>query len=318
MTPEALELEKAIYLRFCEEDRALCQNTLDAYDQDLVSFCRYYRTLGSDFHFDSDTTLAYLRFLRNVKKAQPATVRRRMVSLRAFAAWLQRTGRIERSPFQNLELDLSLPRRLPRPVDRRIIVNTLKGAHDAEVGTRPRKGALCPERVSTTHLAIRMMVATGVRVGELTNIRTSDIGDQGKQIRIKGKGNRERLVFVTNPRLLDDLQRYLSLRSSLAAPETTYLLVNKNGMRLTEQALRVRLKRLSKKLGISPHLTPHRFRHSAATLLIEEGVDIRVVQRLLGHSSIATTELYTHVSDASMVSALQTANTLGKLGSEYA
>ena len=163
-----------------------------------------------------------------------------------------------------------------------------------------------------------MMVATGVRVGELTNIRTPDIGDQGKQIRIMGKGNRERLVFVTNPRLLADLQRYLSLRSSLASPETTYLLVNKNGKRLTEQALRVRLKRLSKKLGISPHLTPHRFRHSAATLLIEEGVDIRVVQRLLGHSSIATTELYTHVSDASMVSALQTANTLGKLGSEYA
>ncbi len=86
--------------------------------------------------------------------------------------------------------------------------------------------------------------------------------------------------------------------------------------RLSEQAIRTRLKKLSNTLGLPKAITPHQFRHSAATFLIEEGVDIRVVQRLLGHSSIATTEIYTRVSDASLISALAAADPLGKLGAE--
>jgi site-specific recombinase XerD len=254
---------------------------------------------------------------------------------------------------------------------------------------------------ATTALALRLMMATGVRVGELTAIRLQDVTPDGRAIRIRGKGSRERTVFVANRALAGDLAAVLARRWREAAeaaveearavgargggaraggaraegaraegagpgetgrpsrgarrgatggatggakdrcagtpaaasgaaneggperarraardratPAEAPLLLNRQGRRLTPQALRLRLRRLSQAAGIAPHVTPHRFRHTAATCLIEEGVDIRFVQRLLGHSSIATTQLYTHVTDRSLIAALEAADPLGKL-----
>ncbi len=132
------------------------------------------------------------------------------------------------------------------------------------------------------------------------------------QIRVRGKGNRERTVYVTNNRLQIDFRTYWERRSK-SDDANAHLFLNSRGGRLSEPAFRKRLKQISKKLLIAPHLTPHRFRHSAATLLIEEGVDIRIVQRLLGHASISTTEIYTKVSDNSLVAAIERADTLAQV-----
>ncbi|MEQ9245793.1 MAG: tyrosine-type recombinase/integrase, partial [Nitratireductor sp.] len=119
-------------------------------------------------------------------------------------------------------------------------------------------------------------------------------------------------VFVGNPQLQSDLASYMISRSRVPGA-SDYLLLNQRGKPLTPQGLRLRLRRLSEDLNISPRVTPHRFRHTAATLLIEEGLDIRLVQRLLGHSSISTTEIYTHVSDTSLRSAMSAADHIGKI-----
>jgi integrase/recombinase XerD len=283
------------YLAFCKESRSLSHNTLLAYEQDLTCFARYYRSKPDQTVFNLNVVLSYLWYLRERKNLQPATVRRRILTLRAFAAWLLKTDRIELSPFAGHDLDLKLPRRLPRPVDRSVVLGMLTEPQD-----------------SVTSLAIKLMIATGIRVGELTNIRISDIHDEGWKIRIRGKGNRERTVYIGNSALLEELRACLVSRKAVTS-SAEFLLLNTRGARLTEQALRGRLRNLSSKLGIQPHITPHRFRHSAATYLIEEGVDIRFVQRLLGHSSIATTEIYTRVSDTSLMTAIEIADPLGKL-----
>jgi integrase/recombinase XerD len=158
----------------------------------------------------------------------------------------------------------------------------------------------------------RLLVVTGLRIGEITGLDVGDVSGAASRIRVRGKGNRERTVYVTNERLLLDFQTYWEWRYRVAGAASC-LFVNSLGRRLTAPAFRKRLRTVSKKLVVDPHLTPHRFRHSAATLLIEEGVDIRLVQRLLGHASIATTELYTKVSDNSLVAAIERADTLSQV-----
>ena len=153
-----------------------------------------------------------------------------------------------------------------------------------------------------------------MRIGEITNLKLGDVTGACTRIRVHGKGNKERAVYVTNERLLLDFRSYWKNRSRLGNP-SDFLFLNRRGSRLTEPAFRKRLRTVSKSLLISPHMTPHQFRHSAATLLIEEGVDIRLVQRLLGHASISTTEIYTKVSDNSLVAAIERADTLAQVDS---
>lgn len=161
-----------------------------------------------------------------------------------------------------------------------------------------------------------LIVSTGVRVGELTQIKLSNISNDGYRIRIHGKGSKERNVYVGNPDLRAELQ-HIKWQANRTTDDGDYLLLNNHRRRLTEQALRRRLRLLAQTCNLDTRVTPHRFRHSAATFLIEEGVDIRFVQRLLGHASIATTEIYTRVSDTALMRAINDADTLGKILAEF-
>jgi integrase/recombinase XerD len=179
----------------------------------------------------------------------------------------------------------------------------------------PSEELSVPREITATQitgLIARLLIVTGLRIGELTSLRVCDVTGAATQIRVRGKGDRERTVYVANERLQTDFRRFLEDRCD-AAGSQAWLFTNSMGDRLTAQAFRKRLRTLSRSLRIDPHLTPHQFRHSAATLLIEEGVDIRLVQRLLGHASIATTEIYTKVSDNSLSSAVSAADTLAKI-----
>lgn len=303
------------YVVECRENKALSNNTILAYEQDLTCFHRFCAASFEETELEGECILSYLRHLRNVRKLQPATVRRRMLTVRSFASWLYRRRFIPEFAFADIELELKLPKRLPRPIDHGTL-SALLGSAGKEVSRKTAIESLPTNPQYSTLLAMNLLIATGVRIGELTHIRLGDISDEGRRIRIRGKGNKERTVYVGNQKLREALQGFVRERQKLAA-ESDFLFLNRNLKRLTEQAFRIRLRRLSSGLGIAPHVTPHRFRHSAATLLIEEGIDIRIVQRLLGHSSISTTEIYTHVSDASLMAALQTADPLGKLRPEF-
>jgi len=249
-------------------------------------------------------------------EASPATCRRRIVTLKAFLKWRAKRDRGLVSDFSQLDLDLRVPRRLPRPIERQTLTKLLAATpcivpRSPEVH-RQREPA---DQRQTTGLAVRLLISTGLRIGELTALRIQDVLGKGGRLRVRGKGNRERVVFVTNQQLLADLNAYASARAERAAPHAS-LLVNIRGVRLTEAAFRKRLRSASVDLDLATHLTPHQFRHSAATMLIEEGVDIRLVQRLLGHASITTTEIYTKVSDVSLMREIQRADTLSTIEPE--
>ncbi|MEM8572626.1 MAG: tyrosine-type recombinase/integrase [Pseudomonadota bacterium] len=299
---------------YCREQLGLSEHSLRAYRQDLTAFAKFKLKAKLNDHLSAKDVIDFQRDLREEQEASPATIRRRLVTLRSYYGWLAQNDTSYSSPFEGLRLNMKIPKRLPRPVDRQTLGAVFQSAqHIVQLG--PCDEPTVPVEVPATQitgLIARLLIVTGLRIGELTALRVCDVTGAATQIRVRGKGDRERTVYVANDRLQTDFRRYWENRCDIEGAQA-WLFTNTKGDRLTPQAFRKRLRRLSKSLRVEPHLTPHRFRHSAATLLIEEGVDIRLVQRLLGHASIATTEIYTKVSDNSLSSAVTAADTLAKV-----
>lgn len=294
------------FLDFCEDQRNLSANTIAAYRQDLKAFLTFYQgTDGSD-GAGQQTILRYLRYMRNAKRLKPSTVQRRLATLRQCLEWKRRFEPGAPSPFDGLHLTFRKPKLVPRAIDTGTQRQLFK---NDDSGLQP-KHSFSQDQV--THLALRVFVATGLRIGELTGLNIKDVFSRDTKIRVFGKGSRERIVYIVGDDLLTEFRQFVHWRRESDKP-SAHLFPNRSGERLTPPALRKRLKLLCASKNITPHLTPHQFRHSAATLLIENGVDIRMVQRLLGHASIATTEIYTHVSDRALQSTLVRADVLSRL-----
>ncbi|WP_269586170.1 tyrosine-type recombinase/integrase [Roseibium sp. Sym1] len=299
---------------YCREQLGLSQHSLRAYRQDLKAFQKFASSLSLGAWPSHEQIICYQKHLRENEDASPSTIRRRMVTLRSYFRWLCERENVSASPFDGLRLDLKIPRRLPRPVDRQTLNSVFKSSkHLAETNVdHSLASSTQKSSEQVTGLVARLLLVTGMRVGEVTNLLARDVNGAGSRIRVRGKGNRERTVYVTNHRLLRDFRVHWDGRIRTDGANAP-LFLNSRGKPLTAPAFRKRLRTISKTLLIEPHLTPHQFRHSAATLLIEEGVDIRIVQRLLGHASIATTEIYTKVSDNSLISAIERADTLAQV-----
>ncbi|HXY99130.1 MAG TPA: tyrosine-type recombinase/integrase [Stellaceae bacterium] len=287
------------FLEHCCHQKQLSKNTLSAYRQDLAEFARFVPAATRIGEVSPSMLSSYARHLSGDRGLAPATVKRRIACLKAMFQWLLRRDALAASPFARLELRIRLPSRLPRCL----------GAGEIAALLQDRPGAC-----ATTLLAAKLLFATGMRVGELTSIRLRDIDIAERTVRIVGKGNRERRVFLPDDRLTAEMAKYLASRRA-AADEDDFLLVNEAGRWLTCAALRNRLAKLGRSAGITRRVTPHMLRHSTATVLLEAGVDIRFVQRLLGHSSITTTQIYTHVSDRALKAAIVGANTLRAVAS---
>lgn len=285
---------------------------MSAYRQDLDELIRYANSCSIREFFCPDSIYVYIEYLRESRNLKPSTIRRRLACVRTFARWLEKEELISESPFPRMDLKLRVPKQLPRALGRDQITRIARHIPDNPSSGTPATRHLGSLVDRTTALSIKLMLATGIRVSELSRINVGDVSADAKSIRIFGKGSRERTVFVGSKTLADDIRRHIAELD--CGDHNAPLVLNNRGGRLSPQTLRLRLRRLSSDLGISPHVTPHRFRHTAATTLIEEGVDIRFVQRLLGHSSIATTELYTHVNDRSLRTAIETANAMEKIG----
>lgn len=272
----------AAFLRYCAEEKHLAPNTINAYRQDLAEFGRdssASRPVGAIRAMD---ILAYRNRLSADRGLSPATVKRRLACLRALFAWLVRRDAIEGSPFAKIELRIRLPTRLPRCLEMRDVRRLMR--HRAAQG---------PDSA----LAIALLLATGMRVGELAALRIDDIDAAAGRLTIFGKGSRERTVFVTDSRLRDELRAYIAARRCDPAHfAESRLLVDDRARPLSAARIRHAITGLGRSAGITRHLTPHMLRHTAATMLLESGTDIRFVQRLLGHRSIVTTQIYTHVS----------------------
>ena len=289
----ALHDRIADYLEHCRSVRRLSDHTVAAYENDLFQFSA---TLGSGSDWDSDDLRRALTRTAENKKFAPATVRRKVASVRAFLRAADNDLALK--TFGNWKLNIRMPKRLPKAVPRSEL-NTLLNSRKATPAIDD----------ATTHLCISLLAATGLRISELCSLKLGLVQPQTGEIAVFGKGARERIVIIANKEVRKSLERHI--RSLASSDPQVPLFLNRRGRPLSSQCLRLRLHVLRRQLHIRHRITPHMLRHTAATLLLEGGVDIRFVQRLLGHASIATTQIYTHVSDIALRSALERADVMG-------
>jgi integrase/recombinase XerD len=287
------------YVRRLRASRNPSEHTLRAYESDLRNYTGFLsaRALCPS---SEETILAYADYLMDERSAAPRTMRRRMACLRGFYKDLVRSGSLERSPFFGLEMQLPRARSLPRGLTRREAADLVRAAHAI------RSDALKGQEDKVFAIAVLVLVSVGLRVGELVKLRSDDFDAETGGLMVHGKGRRERRIFLVDT----DLKRSVA---RLAEKRRGEMLFGPRGGEWTTQEVRRRLRALAEAAGLNRRVTPHMLRHTSATLLLESGVDLRFLQRLLGHENIATTAIYAHVGDAGLMRALQGASLLGEL-----
>lgn len=279
------------YLSHCRYEKRLSEKTLRAYGCDLRQIQAWAEAQCPTEPMGRDGIRAYLAHA-NARYA-PATTKRKLASLNAYFSYLVDCGMLSANPFEGLRLNIRAPKRLPRTICM-MELEALYRWHDAGEGSAP-----CPS--SRDRAVLELLIATGVRVSELCALDVEDCDLRMRVMRIKGKGAKERMVQLESEPALEALKEYLD-ESAILRQSSIYhsraLFLNRYGNRLSDQAVRSIVAARAKSAGISSRITPHMFRHTFATLLLESDVDIRFIQSLLGHSSIKTTEIYTHVAAA--------------------
>ena len=297
MTFEAIANE---FIQHCQV-KGLSYHTLRAYRQDLNDFLTWSIRNSETQLLSKKAITAWIADMRNRGQA-PTSIKRRVACVKVLCRWMEDEERLDENPFHKIRLNIRLPRRLPRNLNQ----------YELKVLFGNRQRRVMDFRDNTLALALELLFTTGVRVGELCNIRIQDMDLIAGTIVIKGKGNRERQVFLVDDVITRQVFAYIKRRNKLFC-KTDCLLVTVRGAAATPDHIRKLLHKHVEALNVERRITPHMLRHSAATQLIENGVDIRFVQKLLGHASISTTEIYTHVSDASLQDAIRTANPRGRI-----
>lgn len=280
-----LEDKLAAYLEYCEYRKELDGKTLKAYRIDLRQYFEYVCVDEPD----KEKIEEYITHLH--KSYKQKTVKRKIASIKAFYNYLEETEIIAESPFRKIKVKFKETVTLPRIIPREEIEKLLNHMYQCLNEN---------DKVSHKHMlrdvaVIEVFFATGARVYEISNIREDSINLNTGLIRLMGKGGKERYVQISNTSILEVLKKYYD-ENEQAIKKSGYFFVNNRESRYTEQSIRLMLKKYTKQAGIERNITPHMFRHSFATYLIEEGVDASCVQQILGHSSIKTTQIYIHIA----------------------
>lgn len=280
-----LTSQSIAFLNYCKNQKVLNNKTVKAYSIDLKQFIVY-----SNDSFNRESICSYISLLHNTFK--PKTARRKIATLKAFTHYLMIEDIVETNPFDKIETSFREPILLPKTIPLDTIKAILSAAY-SELSSA--KTSYSIKSASRNVAILELLFATGARVSEICSLTPKAVNTTDYTIKIYGKGSKERIIQIEN----DDVKKAINNYQKLFKEEILscgYFFVNKLHHRLTDQSVREMINKYSKLVGSNIHITPHMFRHSFATLLLEEDVDIRYIQKLLGHSSITTTQIYTHVS----------------------
>ncbi len=277
------------YLEYCNTQKRLDVKTLKAYRIDLRQFSEQI-SIAETTELTSTFLETYVAKLH--QQYAPKTVKRKIASLKAFFHYLEYKEIINQNPFSKLQMRFREPIALPKTILLHTIetlLNTVYEQYRNAPSSYQKKNSLRDIAV------IELLFATGIRISELCTIQYQNIDLQNNVIVIKGKGAKERLIHICDEHVITALEKYRSEYDS-EIHSCGYFFVNSIGNRLSDQSVREMINKYCQIADIQQHITPHMFRHSFATLLLEENVDIRYIQTMLGHSSINVTEIYTHVT----------------------
>ena len=287
------------YLSYCETHKRLSTHTIRAYKNDLLQF----------YNSNYNNVESYIEFLTksNIKSN---TLRRKIASLKVFYNYLKFQDIIDENPFNQLRFQFRKEKILPKTIPYDILKSVYSYSEQKVIYSKSKYQKQKAER---NLLIISLLLSTGIRISELCHIHLKDINFSNRTLHIIGKGKKERILFLGDQTTFSLLKTYIN---KYCVQPNDYLFTGQNPLKaLSEQSVRLILKKLVKKNNLSITITPHMFRHSFATMLLDKDVDIRYIQQILGHSSISVTQIYTHVSQSKQKEILTLCNPISSIRS---
>lgn len=283
------------FLFHCQYERNLNKKTLCAYKNDLSQFLRFIKekfVVQNISEINRDIIKAYLQ---QISAFKPKTIKRKIASLKAMFNYLEYENDDYMSPFRKIKVRIKEPFTLPTvmTIDE---VKRIFSVVYSRLSYKNKTSYAYKAQIRNVAI-IELLFATGIRVSELCNLKSNDIDLQSGIVKVYGKGSKERVIQICQIETLDILKKYYSIFQNEIERNSSFF-VNRLGASVSTQSVRLMVKKILIESGINKKVTPHTFRHTFATLLLEEDVDIKYIQNLLGHSSISTTQIYTHVNTA--------------------
>ena len=292
------------YLHYCKFQKELDSKTIKAYRADLDQFI----TLIEDNDLDKEKLNSYLQFLHRSYKQK--TFKRKIASVKALFNYLEEEEIIEINPFHKVKTkfkeEVVLPKVIPRDIIERLLEHLYRERGIEKYSEWHKKIILRDIAV------IETLFSTGLRISELCHLQTQYVDLKNGVLCIQGKGGKERYLQIGNSDVLTVLNIYKKCFEE-DIKEQGYFFVNRYGNPLSEQSARSMIHKYADEIQADINITPHMFRHSFATYLMEEDVNIRYIQKMLGHSSITTTQIYTYVSTEKEKEILRTKHPRNKM-----
>ena len=278
------------YLNYCELQKGLSEKTIKSYRIDLRQFCEF-----SKEHINWDKKEVIYKYIENMhSNYKPKTIKRKLAVLKAFFVYLEYEEIVQANPFNKMHIKVKEPTILPKIIPEKFLTRILSEAYKSLKESKTEYSEKC---VIRDIAVLELLFATGLRVSELCNLKSEDVNLLDNYVKTFGKGSKERVIQICTPDVLTALKQYQKCFKA-DIDNTGYFFVNRLSNHLSEQSVRFMINKYVGRISTSAHITPHMFRHTFATMLLEEDVDIRYIQQILGHSSITTTQIYTHVSAA--------------------
>ena len=286
---ENLQTLIANYLEYCGTQKRLDEKTLKAYRIDLRQFSE--QTSSQEItEITSETLEAYIAKLHQLYK--PKTVKRKIASVKALFHYLEYKDIIDRNPFNKIQVRFREPVILPKTIPLHMVETFLTTIYKQRSNAKTdyqKRNALRDAAVA------ELLFATGMRISELCTLKNEDVNLYEGIILIYGKGDKERRIQIGNDAVIHILEEYKN-DFQTEIESCKHFFANQSGKALSDQSVRRMINKYTSLAAIDLHITPHMFRHTFATSLLEADVDIRYIQEMLGHSSINVTEIYTHVA----------------------
>lgn len=276
------------YLNVCEKQNNLNYKTLKSYKIDLKQYILFLDK--KENYYRKDILCKYIEML-HTKGYSVKTVKRKIATLKAFFSYLTYEDILEYNPFVKIKLRLKEPVILPKTIPTGYLKNLFQYLYDKRDNVN--KNTYKYRILSRDIVILEILISTGIRISELCDLRREHISYSEKTIKIFGKCAKERILPVYNENLWREIKQYEEL---FGIEIKEYFFVNRINNKLSDQSVRNMIKKNCKNVGIPINITPHMFRHTFATLLLENDVDSRYIQQILGHSSITTTQIYTNIT----------------------
>lgn len=277
------------FLYHCRFERKLDEKTIKAYRFDIEQFAK---DLNSDSRLCDITRIYIKQWIASLSNYRYKTIKRKIASINALMNYLEEELEEYNNPLRSLHIRLKPPVRLPVVMTKEEMLRVIDRL---DYGIRVAKDDNQRFFAIRDKAIIELLFGSGMRIGELCGLRNQNVDLCRGQVRIIGKGNKERVVDICLPVIMQSLKQWVLVRKSSDCPNDGFF-TSRICRKLGPQTVRLLVHRLIHDCSIEKHVTPHTFRHTFATLLLEENIDIASIQHILGHSSIATTQIYLHIN----------------------